>query len=181
MKAITSVKFIIHIILQVNNKWVLKSGTDFRNFSQLTLTFTGSEVKVDIEEFEVSSKYDEDEEVKKVVDEFMGMYKKQTQNEFIHHSDLIIFLHVGIMGEKMEHVLGNMEVELDGKFCNVRTKETNLGKLKFIGPANSGAKRRLCKTLRMGGLIGLLIRVQWHYHKYLYFLTQWFLKSVTNT
>jgi hypothetical protein len=29
----------------------------------------------------------------------------------------------------MEAVLGNIEVELDGRFRNIRTQETNLGKL----------------------------------------------------
>ena len=28
---------------------------------------------------------------------------------------------------KMESVLGEMEVELDGRFCSVRNTETNLG------------------------------------------------------
>ena len=34
-----------------------------------------------------------------------------------------------IVKEKMEGVLGNIEVELDGRFRKIRTQETNLGKL----------------------------------------------------
>ncbi len=37
------------------------------------------------------------------------------------------------MGEKMENVLGYMDVELDGRFNQIRTQETNLGKsLEYI-------------------------------------------------
>ena len=33
-----------------------------------------------------------------------------------------------VMGEKMETVLGAMDVDLEGRFAKVRTQETNLGK-----------------------------------------------------
>ena len=32
-----------------------------------------------------------------------------------------------VMGEKMENVIGTIEAELDGRFANIRTQETNLG------------------------------------------------------
>ena len=38
---------------------------------------------------------------------------------------------VDIVKQKMEAVLGNIEVELDGRFRSIRTQETNLGKLKL--------------------------------------------------
>ena len=33
------------------------------------------------------------------------------------------------MGEQMETVIGQLEVDLDGRFKSIRTSETNLGKL----------------------------------------------------
>ena len=33
------------------------------------------------------------------------------------------------MGERMENILGYMEVEMDGRFSSIRTQETNLGEL----------------------------------------------------
>ena len=32
----------------------------------------------------------------------------------------------------MEHVIGNLDVELDGRFASVRTKETNLGESSIL-------------------------------------------------
>ena len=52
--------------LQVDGRFIIKSGTDFRNFSHLTLTFD-PEGKVDIkvDEVTVDSSLKEDEEIKK--------------------------------------------------------------------------------------------------------------------
>lgn len=33
------------------------------------------------------------------------------------------------MNDMMEEVIGEVEVELDGRFSSIRTKETNLGEL----------------------------------------------------
>ena len=33
------------------------------------------------------------------------------------------------MGSEMETVIGNVDVELDGRFNKIRTQETNLGKI----------------------------------------------------
>ena len=40
-----------------------------------------------------------------------------------------VFLFADVMKEQMEQVLGQVEVELDGRFASVRNRETNLGKL----------------------------------------------------
>jgi hypothetical protein len=48
--------------------------------------------------------------------------------KFIMSFGNIIF-YTDIVKEKMEGVLGNIEVELDGRFRSIRTQETNLGKL----------------------------------------------------
>lgn len=35
----------------------------------------------------------------------------------------------GVMNDMMDEVIGEVEVELDGRFSSIRTKETNLGEL----------------------------------------------------
>ena len=37
-------------------------------------------------------------------------------------------IQLGVMNEMMEEVIGELEVELDGRFSSIRNKETNLGK-----------------------------------------------------
>jgi len=58
----------------VNGRYVLKSGTDFRQMAQLTLTFRpdGSVVSVDVKEVVIDSTYAEDPEAKEIVTEFMS-------------------------------------------------------------------------------------------------------------
>ena len=45
---------------QVNGKYILKSGTDFRQFSKVTLDFSGPQLQVEIEAVEVTSAYSPD-------------------------------------------------------------------------------------------------------------------------
>lgn len=40
-------------------------------------------------------------------------------------------IQLGVMNEMMEEVIGELEVELDGRFSSIRNKETNLGKHTF--------------------------------------------------
>jgi len=90
---------------QINGKTVVKSGTDFRNYALISLTFkSDGHVDVDVQESFVDSSIPEDEEVKSIVE-------KYTQ----------------LMGEKMDTVLGHIDVDLDGRFEIVRTRESNLG------------------------------------------------------
>ena len=35
------------------------------------------------------------------------------------------------MGKKMDEVIGDIDVDLDGQFASIRTSETNLGKSLF--------------------------------------------------
>lgn len=88
------------------DKIILKSGTDFRELSALTLTFDEEELNFEVAKLSVDSSIPEDEEAKAVVDHFGADLHK-----------------------KMEEVLGVMDVTLDGRFASVRTKETNLGNL----------------------------------------------------
>lgn len=41
-------------------------------------------------------------------------------------------IQLGVMNEMMEEVIGELEVELDGRFSSIRNKETNLGKHTFL-------------------------------------------------
>lgn len=41
-------------------------------------------------------------------------------------------IQLGVMNEMMEEVIGELEVELDGRFSSIRNKETNLGKRSFL-------------------------------------------------
>lgn len=89
----------------INGKLVLKSGTDFRNFSLVTLTFLADgTVSTECKECLVDSSVAEDEQVKSVVEEYER-----------------------ILGDQMDSVIGHIGVELDGRFSSVRTSETNLG------------------------------------------------------
>lgn len=104
----------VYEIVKVNHLNVIKSGTDFRNFSKITITKPlntnvneeedKSLMEIEIERIDVSSKYEEDEKLKE---------------ELSHYSDMI--------KSKMTEVLGNFSVELDARFSKIRTSETNLG------------------------------------------------------
>lgn len=90
---------------QINGRMVVKSGTDFRNYALITLTFESDHhVDVDVQELCVDSSIPEDGEVQAIVEEY---------TEF--------------MGEKMDTVLGRIDVDLDGRFEIVRRQESNLG------------------------------------------------------
>lgn len=89
----------------INGKTVVKSGTDFRSYALVTLTFKRDNcVEVDVQESVVDSSIPEDEEVQSIVEEYTKA-----------------------MGEKMDAVLGHIDVDLDGRFEIVRTQESNLG------------------------------------------------------
>ncbi len=59
---------------QVNGKFIIKSGTDFRTMSQVTLTFS-DKVTVSVEEVSVTSDLAEDEDIKAVVAEYSSKYR----------------------------------------------------------------------------------------------------------
>jgi len=90
---------------EVNGRMVIKSGTDFRNYGLVTLTFgSDNHVDVGVEECCVDSSIPEDAEVQSIVEEYTKL-----------------------MGEKMDTVLGHIDVDLDGRFETVRRQESNLG------------------------------------------------------
>ena len=95
----------------VNGKYILKSGTDFRQFSVVTLTFIpdeGDDIKpgatASIEAVEVTSEVEPDSELAAALEK----YTDKMETEMIKE-------------------LGEFKVDLDGRFSSVRTRETNLG------------------------------------------------------
>lgn len=81
---------------------MIKSGTDFREFSLIECTSKGSVNK--IEKYSIDSSIEENSEIKELVEFYM--------------KDL---------NEELDVALGYMNVELEGRFSYVRTQETNLG------------------------------------------------------
>lgn len=95
-------------ILNIEDTHVIKSGTDFRQFSKIGVNTERSEngkISITVEKVDVNStKYIEDPVLKE---------------ELKKYSDTI--------EAKMDEMLGVFTVELDGRFSSIRTSETNLG------------------------------------------------------
>lgn len=102
----------VYEVIKFNHLNVIKSGTDFRQFSKITLekTPTGNHdedfasLQVNVEKIDVTSKYEEDAVLKVELSKYSAMIES-----------------------KMTEVLGNFSVELDARFSMIRTSETNLG------------------------------------------------------
>ena len=88
--------------------------------------------RVDVQLVDVTSDFEEDEALKLSLDKF-------TSKNFLFIVPIVIptiwmilkvtnFIYLkGVIGEKMEEVLGTFTVPLDGRFSSIRTSETNLG------------------------------------------------------
>ncbi|KAK8759231.1 hypothetical protein V5799_003137, partial [Amblyomma americanum] len=111
----------VYEVKKVNGKHVIKSGTDFRQFSRITLTFTASGVVVDVAEVNVTSDFVEDSELR----DLLSKYKDVVQG-------------------KMEEVIGHFAVDLDGRFSSIRTSETNLGECCLFLPSYRKSTLTLC-------------------------------------
>ncbi|XP_045505601.1 snake venom 5'-nucleotidase isoform X2 [Colias croceus] len=94
----------VYEVLEVNNKYIVKSGTDFRQFSQININFAGDCARVDISEVNVTSQYAEDPVLKAKVEKYSAM-----------------------IDGKMDEVLGKFCVPLEGRFSCIRRQECNLG------------------------------------------------------
>ncbi|XP_032777105.1 mannosylglucosyl-3-phosphoglycerate phosphatase isoform X2 [Daphnia magna] len=92
--------------IEVENRCIIKSGTDFRQFSKITIRFLGEEEKplISVKLVDVTAEYEEDADLKLALDSFTS-----------------------VIGTKMEDVLGEFSVPLDGLCSSLRTSETNLG------------------------------------------------------
>lgn len=90
----------------VNDIHVIKSGTDFRQFGLIKLNRTNGANKwnTTFKAIDVTSDYYEDDELKRILATFTDSIES-----------------------RMNEVLGNFSVELDGRFSKIRTDETNLG------------------------------------------------------
>lgn len=100
----------------VNGIHIIKSGTDFRQFSKITVQFderdgaavtpggSGAKPAITVEEIAVTSQWEEDEPLKAELDKFTSMIEG-----------------------KMDEILGTFSVPLDGRFAHIRTGESNLG------------------------------------------------------
>lgn len=97
----------VYEIKHINNKYIIKSGTDFRQFSKITINFdnvVNSSPDIQIEEINVTSQYSEDPKLKEKLEKYLSLIET-----------------------KMDDVLGCFSVPLDGRFTSVRTSESNLG------------------------------------------------------
>lgn len=91
----------------VNSIKIIKSGSDFRQFSKIFIDSqrdANNKIKVDVEQVNVTAEYEEDPVLKAELSQYSSKIE-----------------------ESMGLVLGNFCVELDGRFSLIRTSETNLG------------------------------------------------------
>ena len=100
----------MYLYFQVNGTYVIKSGTDFRNFSFITVDFvklatqSGKPVVTDVSQVDVTSSFEPDNELATALEK----YSEKMEMELIKE-------------------LGEFECDLEGRFANIRTQETNLG------------------------------------------------------
>ncbi|XP_027201811.2 mannosylglucosyl-3-phosphoglycerate phosphatase [Dermatophagoides pteronyssinus] len=99
----------VYEIRKINQKLVIKSGSDFRQFSKIVLCYDHEKKKIvdiQVDEMNITSDIDEDAELVVELDKFKT-----------------------VLEEKMEDTIAIIDCDLDGRFASVRTKETNLGNL----------------------------------------------------
>lgn len=90
---------------EVNGIHIIKSGTDFRQFGLITMNKQNdNRWMTEFKAIDVTAKYEEDANLKAQLAKFTDS-----------------------IDEHMKEVLGNFSVELDGRFSQIRTAETNLG------------------------------------------------------
>ncbi|CAG5057560.1 unnamed protein product [Parnassius apollo] len=94
----------VYEILEINNKYIVKSGTDFRQFSKININFGPEGTHAEIVEMQVTSSYAEDQVLKAKVEKYSAMIEG-----------------------KMDEVLGKFCVPLEGRFSCIRREECNLG------------------------------------------------------
>ena len=105
----------------MNGIYILKSGSDFRQFSTISLDFRESPVGVEIDCVDVTKEVEPDAELEKCLEEFTGRFSRSECCFISPPSDS--------EEAKIEESLGKLGCDLDGRFSSVRTAETNLGNL----------------------------------------------------
>lgn len=122
--------------IEVNGKFVLKSGTDFREFSAIQLDVNLDTKKVDkieIQKIQVTAdRYTENEALKQELDK----YKTN-------------------MESRLDEVIGCFEVSLEGRFNKIRTGETNLGN--FVTDVIASATKADCVILNSGTYLDIIL------------------------
>ena len=86
-------------VRKVNDKFIIKSGTDFRTLSAIDLIFSQNSNKVDVVINEVrvnSTDFPEDEQLKQELDKYSQ-----------------------VIDSKMDLVLGQFSCDLDGETCDL--------------------------------------------------------------
>lgn len=90
---------------EINGIHIIKSGTDFRQFGLITMNKTNdNRWSTEFKAIDVTAQYEEDANLKAQLAKFTDSIE-----------------------EHMKEVLGNFSVELEGRFSQIRTAETNLG------------------------------------------------------
>ncbi|XP_065915509.1 5'-nucleotidase-like [Dysidea avara] len=114
-------------VRKVNDVHILKSGSDFIEFSEVAVNFTVDKPSYVIHRHEITSDIKEDEEVGAVVAKYVG----QTE-------------------ESMKVEIGYIHCPLEGRFTQIRTRECNLGNL--IADIMCRATNADCVILNSGTL-----------------------------
>lgn len=65
-------KMFFFSFFEVNDTNIVKSGTDFRNLSKITIKRKEAQLHVDIEKVDVTSEFDEDSETVEIVKHLQG-------------------------------------------------------------------------------------------------------------
>ncbi len=96
--------------MKINERWIIKSGTDFRDLSliEMGLQLDNNIVEyclvTKIQHYIIDSKIEENQDIAEIVHGFM----KESVKE-------------------LDKILGYINCDLDGRFTTVRLKESNLG------------------------------------------------------
>ena len=80
-----SVTFLCHIsyFAQVNDIHIVKSGSDFKEFSEITIEFSDDKQSYTIRRHEITSDLAEDEEVAAIVSKYLGTFVRTYMYRFI--------------------------------------------------------------------------------------------------
>lgn len=114
-------------VKKINDKYIIKSGTDFRQFSKISLSFT-TEPRITVEEVKVTKSYEEDPAMTKHLEKYSGSLFRTFKFQYLQVLNKMVFSPMaGVFEGKLNEVLGCFAVPLDGRFSSVRTGETNLG------------------------------------------------------
>ena len=69
----------------MNGIYIVKSGSDFRQFSTISLDFRESPVSVEIECVDVTKEFEPDAELEKCLEEFTGKERGEREFSIISH------------------------------------------------------------------------------------------------